>query len=203
MYYFFSLIIGGALGSIPSGWILLKYIHSKDITKEGSGNVGAMNSYEVSGSKLTGVLVLIIDLLKGFLSVFLCHIFFGAFVFQAIALIMAVFTHCFNPFLKFKGGRGLATAAGGALILCAPVILIWVGFYGCSKIINRNVHFCNFIASVCSLLTVLLFPDIIIRYTFTNPPTQQELALFTLNVFMIILIRHFEPIVQLIEKNKE
>ena len=69
MDYLFSCIIGYLLGSFPTAFLILKKIKGIDITTKGSGNVGAMNSYEVTNSKKFGIFVLIVDLLKGLLSV--------------------------------------------------------------------------------------------------------------------------------------
>ena len=111
----FSSIIGFLLGSFPTGFIFLKKAKGVDITKEGSGNVGAMNSFEVSNSKLIGYSVFLIDFLKGSASVLIPSFLFpDQFIFPAISLLFAVFSHCYNPWLNFKGGRGLSTAAGGA-----------------------------------------------------------------------------------------
>ncbi len=114
MEYLISSVAGYLFGSLPTAYLVLKRSKNIDITESGTGNVGAMNSYEITNSKMIGILVFLIDALKGILSVILMKIIFpGEFVFPALALVFAVFSHCFNPWLKFKGGRGLATAAGG------------------------------------------------------------------------------------------
>ena len=203
MNYLISVIFGALLGSFPTAWIVLKYRHGKDITNEGTGNVGAMNSYEVTNSKLTGVIVLIIDLLKGVISVFLCGLIFpGSFSLAAIALIMAVFTHCFNPWLKFKGGRGLATAAGGGFALFPVLPILWIVFYGIGIIIKRNIHFANFFATIFTMIAVLVGGEYFINYSFPKAQNPDYLAFFSLNLLIIVLIRHFDPIVELFNGNQ-
>ena len=101
MSYLYCSLIGYLLGSIPTAYIVLKRTQNVDITETGSGNVGAMNSFEVSNSKIIGILVFIIDALKGLLSVYLCLLLFPLnFIYPALALFFAVFSHCFNPWIK-------------------------------------------------------------------------------------------------------
>lgn len=203
MIFLIISLWGALLGSFPSAWLVLKYKHGKDVTKEGSGNVGAMNSYEVTNSKITGIIVLIIDLLKGFLSVFLCKLIFpGNFVLAAMALIMAVFTHCFNPWLRFKGGRGLATAAGGCFLLFPVLPFLWILFYGIGIFIKKNIHFGNFFATILTLVIVFLFSDFFVNYAFPRPQNTEFLLFFSLNLLIIILIRHFDPIIEFIDNQK-
>ncbi|MCF8267770.1 MAG: glycerol-3-phosphate acyltransferase, partial [Ignavibacteriales bacterium] len=94
LLYLLIFIIAYLMGSFPTAYLLLKYRHGKDITKEGSGNVGALNSFEVTKSRMTGITVLLIDFAKGFLAVFLSR-FSGddLFIAGAIALNAAVLGH--------------------------------------------------------------------------------------------------------------
>ena len=118
MEYLISSLIGYLFGSFPSAYIFLKKAKGMDITKEGSGNVGAMNSFEVSNSKVIGYSVFLVDFLKGAASVLIpAFLFPDHFIYPAISLLFAVFSHCYNPWINFKGGRGLSTAAGGAAFL--------------------------------------------------------------------------------------
>ena len=95
MDYLFSALIGYLLGSFPTAFIILKISKGINITEKGSGNVGAMNSFEVSNSKVIGLVVLIIDAFKGLLSVYFALLFFQInFIFPAVALFFAVFAHC-------------------------------------------------------------------------------------------------------------
>ncbi|MDP2038369.1 MAG: glycerol-3-phosphate acyltransferase, partial [Ignavibacteria bacterium] len=88
MSYVYSALIGYILGSIPTAYLLLKKSHGIDITENGSGNVGAMNSYEVSKSKQIGLYVFFLDALKGWLSSFIAFHFFGeTFLIAMTALI--------------------------------------------------------------------------------------------------------------------
>lgn len=129
------ILLGSYLaGSLPTAFLFLKYSHGIDIRVTGSGNVGAMNSYDITGSKKIGALIFYIDALKSMLPIVIIKLFFdNSFILCGFSLCASVFAHCFSPWIGFKGGRGLATAAGGALLI-APLILcgwllIWNVFY--------------------------------------------------------------------------
>ncbi|MCK7524443.1 MAG: glycerol-3-phosphate acyltransferase [Ignavibacteriales bacterium] len=124
MEYLLSSIIGYLFGSIPTAYLLLKRTRGIDITNTGTGNVGAMNSYEVTNSKSIGIIVLLIDFLKGMIPALgVLYLLQNSFLIASLSVLFAIFSHCFNPWLNFKGGRGLATAAGGSAIIF-PFLLI-------------------------------------------------------------------------------
>ncbi len=126
------LIFTYLIGSIPFGYVVGK-LFGKDITKEGSGNIGATNVTRTIGKK-AGILVLILDLLKGFIPVFFAKDYFHFEPkFIGLVAIMAVVGHCFSVFMKFKGGKGVATGFGVLIALSAKVALItfilWLGVF--------------------------------------------------------------------------
>lgn len=204
MEFLGSLLIGYLIGSFPTAYILLKKFKSIDITQNGSGNVGALNSLKVSKSKSIGAVVLLIDLLKGLLTVYFVKLFFGeSFLLPAIALISAVFSHCFNPWLKFKGGRGLATAAGGAILLSPPVLGLWLLLWVIAFIFKRHVHFANFSATL--LTTALAFSSAKVLNYYSTPPASEnlEFSLAIAILLSIILVRHIQPINEYIKNWKK
>jgi acyl phosphate:glycerol-3-phosphate acyltransferase len=105
------------LGSIPFGLILGKIFGSGDVRKEGSGNIGATNVARVAGP-LAGILTLLLDGAKGAAAVLLAERYSnGSAMWMIIAGLAALVGHCFPIWLKFKGGKGVATAAGVYLAL--------------------------------------------------------------------------------------
>lgn len=119
------------IASIPFGYIVGK-LFGKDITKEGSGNIGATNVTRTIGKK-AGALVLLLDMLKGFIPVYFAkHIFWDT-KYIALVAVVAVMGHCFSIFMKFKGGKGVATGFGVLLALSAKtaliVFLLWLGVF--------------------------------------------------------------------------
>ena len=144
MEYLISSIIGYLLGSFPSAYILLKKTRGTDITNEGSGNVGAMNSFEITNSKLIGFSVFFIDFLKGACSGFIPVLLFpDKFIYPALALLFAVFSHCYNPWIKFKGGRGLATAAGGAAVIFPFLLVVWAVLWVIFYVMRKDILLAN------------------------------------------------------------
>ena len=126
------LVIGGYLaGSIPTGVILTKLFSAKDIRQEGSGNIGATNVYRVLGMKL-GSLTLVGDIIKGALPVILARSLLDSEVLIAMVAFFTFCGHLYPIFLKFRGGKGVATALGIFLVIapfvvsCVVIIFILV-----------------------------------------------------------------------------
>src|SRR6266516_6939379 len=124
------------LGSIPFGLILAKLFGRTDVRKGGSGNIGATNVARVVGP-VAGILTLILDVAKGSAAVLLAaELSQVSATWMMIAALAALVGHCFPVWLKFKGGKGVATAAGMFLVPCplaflAPLILsvLFVAFW--------------------------------------------------------------------------
>lgn len=203
MYYILSSIIGYLLGSFPTAYIVLHLIEGKDITKEGTGNVGAMNTYEVTNSKFIGIIVLAVDALKGLLAVFLPMVILSPneFIYPALALTFAVFSHCYNPWIKFNGGRGLATAAGGTLLLIPVMPFLWLVIFGIIYFIKREIIISNVAALILTLVIILFTSNVYTLYV--NPIADQRfVALFTTGLMILILSKHFEPLQEIYFKKE-
>lgn len=204
MTYIISIVIGYLFGSIPTAYILLKKKKGIDITKTGSGNVGAMNSFEVTRSKLIGIVVLIVDFLKGFISVYLIILMYPEnFALPAIALIFAIFSHCFNPWIEFKGGRGLATAAGGTALLFPYFLIVWIILWLIFYALKKDILIGNIAATVLSLFLIANTSEIAIKYTYPKAQSENELILFVLSGLTIIFIKHIQPLTEIIIQIKK
>ncbi|MBP9119455.1 MAG: glycerol-3-phosphate acyltransferase [Ignavibacterium sp.] len=204
MEYLLSAIIGSLFGSIPSAYLILKKKKGIDITNAGTGNVGAMNSYEVTNSKSIGLLVLFLDFIKAVIPVLIILLFLeSSFLIASISVLFAIFSHCFNPWLGFKGGRGLATAAGGSAIIFPFLLIAWILFWVLVYLIKKDIHIANILATILSLVSVLASPDYLIQFAFPQPVLVNELLLFTSGGLLIIFIKHIEPLKEIISnKNK-
>jgi glycerol-3-phosphate acyltransferase PlsY len=124
------------LGSIPFGLILARVLGGKDVRATGSGNIGAANVTRVAGTA-AGVLTLLLDAAKGAFPVWLAaRISNGQATWMMAACLAAITGHCFSVWLKFRGGKGVATGAGAflfiaplaaaaALCLFIIVVIIW------------------------------------------------------------------------------
>ena len=132
------LFIGFIIGSIPFGLIIVKISGYGDIRKIGSGNIGATNVLR-TGNKFIAVLTLIFDISKSFIILYLAEILFKSMLNEELLItlflslsLLSILGHMFSPFLFFKGGKGIATAAGILLFLSWPcalfTLLIWLFF---------------------------------------------------------------------------
>jgi len=123
------IAVGYALGSIPFGYLIAKLGHGRDIRQSGSGNIGAANVTRTLG-KAAGLLTLLLDAAKGFLAVWLMRFVEVGPDAQIFAGLAAIAGHFFPVWLRFKGGKGVATGLGAFLCICwqavAGTLLVWV-----------------------------------------------------------------------------
>lgn len=134
-------ILAYLTGSIPTAYILLKVFFKKNITEEGSGNVGAMNSYEVTNNKILGIVVFLLDFLKSYLFLFILISQINDSMLIRLSAAFLILGHNYSIFIRLSGGRGLSPAAGVFAYINPFGIIIWVIMYFTSKIIiNKNVH---------------------------------------------------------------
>ena len=202
MSYIYPALIGYILGSFPTAYLLLKKSHGIDITQNGSGNVGAMNSYEVTSSKRIGLLVFLIDALKGYLSSLVAYYFFGeTFLIAITALTASVLAHCYSPWLKFKGGRGLATAAGGSFFISFPVLVVWGINWIAIYLFSRSIHLGNFMATIFTAIGAFTFPQLLIKYSFIPPASIHEFGIGVTILMFIILTKHILPMRNFLKSN--
>ncbi len=201
MQHFISAIIGYVLGSIPTAYLLLKITRGIDIRETGSGNVGAFNSIAASNSKIIGIIVLIIDFSKGMLTAYLIgYLYPDVFILQAVGILAAVLSHNYNFWLKFKGGRGLATAAGGAAIIFPFLLAVWCLLWVISYLYKKNVIIANVFASVLSLLLIFSVVNIAVKYTYPSASSNFELILFSTILLLLILAKHLSAFKEEIKK---
>lgn len=202
MIYLFSSLLGYLFGSIPTAYIVLKKAKGIDITTSGTGNVGAMNSYEVSGSKKLGIIVFIIDFLKGLIPVLIVlQLFEQNYSFVGLALVFSIFAHCFNPWLNFKGGRGLATTAGGSIVLAPLLLITWVIIWLVFYLIKKDILVANIFATIITLITVLIGYNLYSEYTIITDKNINELVLISSVALILIFIKHIEPLKEIIKQN--
>ena len=178
-------IISYLMGSIPFGFILTKIFLKKDIREIGSGNIGATNALR-TGNKTIGYSTLVLDILKAVAPVIYVKIFYQDFLY--IASLCAFLGHVFPIWLKFKGGKGVATYVG---------ILFAINIY--FGIIFTISWFITFFISKYSSLSSLVGAASIPIYLFIL--TQFDQGIFFTIMFVLIFFTHRENIKRL--KNKE
>ncbi len=144
------------IGSIPFGIILAKLFGGVDVRKAGSGNIGATNVARVAGP-LPGILTLVLDGLKGVATVWLSARFTNdSALWMTIAGLFALMGHCFPVWLRFRGGKGVATAAGMFLALCWPAALGAIGVFILVVLFSRFVSLGSVSAAAAMPLLIYL-----------------------------------------------
>lgn len=187
--------VGYLIGSFPTAYFAVKWKSNVDIRKAGSGNVGTLNSFEVTNSKLVGVMVLVGDLLKGVLAVLAGRYALGnEFVILATAGVGAVIGHNFPVWLNFKGGRGLATAAGVMLVLGWVFVIIWGAVWFVGKTISKDVNVGNAVATVALLLCAWLIPAHLMTKIIPDSTPATSFAIFASALALTILMRLVDPV---------
>ena len=130
-----TLLVGYLLGSVPFGLILTRLTGAGDLRSIGSGNIGATNVLR-TGRKGLAAATLLLDLGKGFAAVLIARNLPGGD--PALGGLAAVIGHCFPVWLKFRGGKGVATLMGVALSLAWPIgltyALVWLGLLAATRI---------------------------------------------------------------------
>jgi len=187
MNIFLVILFAYLIGSIPFGIIISKIMGLGNLRNIGSGNIGATNVLR-TGNKLAAILTLIFDLLKGAISVIITYYIFNDTIAQ-IAALSSFLGHCFPIWLKFKGGKGVATFIGISLALYWPagilICLTWV----LTAFLSRISSLSALISSLSSILWVWIL----------GVPS----AVFVMTVLTILIwFRHIENIKRII-KNTE
>ena len=160
-----SIVLGATmaylLGSIPSGlWIGRKFFQI-DIRQYGSGNLGATNSFRILGKK-AGTIVLLIDLLKGSISVLLLKQMDLHGISPLIIALFAVIGHTYPLFANFKGGKAVATFAGVILAYQPVLFLIGLGIFILTLAISKMVSFTSMLTISIGVLLSLYFQDMVL-----------------------------------------
>ncbi len=188
-------VLAYLLGSIPVGWIVARVFFKTDIRKQGSGNIGATNALRNFGTTV-GIIVLLLDLLKGFLAVRIAGGIFGMESgLVTLCGLLAILGHVFPVWLKFRGGKGVATAAGVFLALAPLSLAIALGLFVIIVALTRYV-------SLGSILAALTFGVAVYLFEFQQyVQNWSKLLLITLVILMIIF-KHRQNIGRLLKGNE-
>ncbi len=189
-------VVSYLLGSIPFGYLLVRIFRGQDVRQTGSGNIGATNVAR-TGSKRLAIATLVLDALKGYVAVWLAYRLAGpevsdprqTFLMGALAGFCALLGHMFPIWLRFKGGKGVATALGAFLALAPMAVLVSLVVFLTAVAITRYV-------SLGSILSAIVLPLAAWRL---NPfvHTTTAMALIVASCLLII-IRHKDNIRRLL-----
>jgi len=177
------LLASYLLGSIPFGLILARLFGGADVRKAGSGNIGATNVARVVGP-VAGILTLLLDAGKGWLSVWLA----GRLTHEQPATMVAagcfaMLGHCFPVWLRFRGGKGVATAAGVVAALCPPALLagaiLFLLVVGCWRYVS--------LGSLAAVAALPLLIYLLWAPHFAPPPS---VTLISLAIAVLVIYQH-------------
>lgn len=185
------LILSYLIGAIPNGYVIGKLFFKKDIRQYSSGNTGATNSFRVLG-KPAGFIVTFLDIFKGFITVFF-PIWFPVhadgplstfFTHGLIVGLFAILGHVYPIYLRFKGGKAVATSAGVVLGVNPILLLILAIIFFGVLYIFKYVSLSSIIAAICCVIGSLIIQDYI-------------LFGMSLLVSIILIVRHRTNIVRI------
>ena len=180
------IFISYLFGSIPFGFLLTKIILKKDIRKIGSGNIGATNVLR-SGNKLIGYLTLLFDVIKAIIPILFIKIYYPDYLY--VASLCTFLGHLFPIWLKFNGGKGVATYIG--ILFC---LNIYLGIIFC--LVWILIFFIFKYSSLSSLISTISIP--IINYLFF----EDKVIYFYTIFFILIFFSHRENIKRLINREE-
>jgi glycerol-3-phosphate acyltransferase PlsY len=200
--YLIVAVMAYLLGSIPFGYLLVRVFRGEDIRLSGSGNIGATNVAR-SGAKGLGIATLALDALKGALAVWLAAVFAGskynlcgdfiqhpcapALRLMSMAALFAVLGHVFPVWLRFKGGKGVATALGVFCVLFPAAILVALAIFILVVAVTRYV-------SLGSILGAIAFP----AAAYFLQSTDAVSLLLASSVSLIVILKHHQNIGRLL-----
>ncbi|MDG5243919.1 glycerol-3-phosphate 1-O-acyltransferase PlsY [Staphylococcus aureus] len=178
------LLLSYLIGAFPSGFVIGKVFFKKDIRQFGSGNTGATNSFRVLG-RPAGFLVTFLDIFKGFITVFIplwlpVHADGPISTFFTNGLIVGLFAilgHVYPVYLKFQGGKAVATSAGVVLGVNPILLLILAIIFFIVLKIFKYVSLASIVAAICCVIGSLIIQDYI-------------LLVVSFLVSIILIIRH-------------
>ena len=183
---FVIIAISYAFGSIPFGYLITKFFLKKDIRKIGSGNIGATNVLR-TGNRIIGYSTLLLDVFKAILPLIIIKIYMNEYLF--IASLSVFLGHVFPIWLKFKGGKGVATYVG---ILCCINLYLGIGF-GFFWIITLIIFKYSSLSSLVASLSIPFIDYFILK---------NELISFYIIMFVLIFYTHRENIKRLVNKEE-
>lgn len=199
LFISFAYILAYLLGGIPTSVIAGK-LKGIDIRKHGSGNAGATNALRVLGTKI-GITVMLLDALKGIIAIILGRWVIQQFgygsnqIYDITLGVTAIIGHVFSIYLKFKGGKGVATAAGVYGLLSPWAFLIALGVFILTVAVSRYVSLGSIFAAI-----VLLISQVVLNYL--NDFNQLPVLVLTVFVVLFIIIKHKQNIGRLLQGNE-
>ncbi len=198
MIYIIFFFSGYILGSLPIGFLLVSKLRRIDLSSSGSGNVGGFNAYDVTKSRSIGTLVVLIDGLKGLIAaLFAGSYFHGTFLIEAIALSGAVIGHNYPIWLRFKGGRGIATTCGGLFAIGVSYTIVWSLIWLVAYKARQDILKANVIAIIATPILIFLLPERTVQLLNMGDIPANQYMIFGVVLSLILLASHWRPMLDL------
>lgn len=195
MTYFLIALGCYLIGSIPTAFLLVRRQAGVDIRSAGSGNVGGFNAYTVTNSRWIGIAVGVLDGVKGIVAVLIAGwLTDWNFWMQSTGLIAALIGHNYSVWLKFKGGRGLATAAGGSLMLGAPGLVVWGTVWLATYKITNDILRGNIVAILLTPVLLFTIPDTWLASVIPARIAPTDYVTMMCFVSIVHLLRHLDVV---------
>jgi len=183
-----SIPVAYLLGSIPFGYLLVRIFKKQDIRSFGSGNIGATNVAR-TGAKGLGITTLLLDLGKAYVAVSIArHLAPGDYDLAVAAAIAAILGHCFPVWLRFHGGKGVASALGVFLALTWPSALAILAVFLVIVLLTRYV-------SLASIVAAALFPIFALPHA---PARTLLIVAGYILIPLIVILKHHQNIRRLL-----
>ncbi len=177
-------LIAYLLGSIPFGYLIVRLTQGTDIRKQGSGNIGATNVFRKS--RWAGIATLLLDGGKGYLAVYIAALMGADPAWKAIAALGAILGHVFSVWLRFKGGKGVATGAGSYLAVAPGAVITTLALFAGIVLFARYISLASIVATGAFPLWALLYGE----------PTS--VVLWGAGGSTVIILKHHENIRRLV-----
>jgi glycerol-3-phosphate acyltransferase PlsY len=179
------------LGSIPFGFLIVKARGGPDIRSTGSGNIGAANVARNAGA-IAGVLTLLLDAGKGYLAVWIAMRWSGGNMrWMMAAAVAAVAGHMFPVWLRFRGGKGVATTLGAFLPICPVAVAAAAGFWLLVVLFWRY-------SSLGSMVAVAALPALVYLFYAPRHAPPNYILLSTILISILVLAKHYSNLERLV-----
>lgn len=198
------IVVSYLVGSIPTAYLLVRWKSGIDIRTAGSGNVGAFNTFDVTKSKRIGIIVGLLDAMKGFVvAAALGWLFKMEFEYQAVGVIASIVGHNYPVWLRFKGGRGLATGAGALFAVGLTYTIVWCIVWASTYSFKKDILLGNLAAIVSTPILLLFMPSAWIESLLLVNCSTTMFRAFAFVLSAILLLSHADAIGELRTKWKE
>ena len=197
------LLVGYCLGSFPTAYLVVRWKLHQDIRRLGSGNVGALNCYLVTGSRILGLTVFLVDVVKGVVALLIVENLYGSdFWNLGMCGLAAVGGHDYPFWLRFQGGKGLATSGGVMLLVGWPLMLLWIATWLITYWKTRDILLGNGWATLITPIVLLATPSSTIAVVSPESVPVAEFLIFVALLSGLVLARHVGPMMTILKDRR-